>query len=49
MTDLVLPPIYLLPSHLTNDEVRAWKAKIPSLTSDANQAEFIVGKSRRDQ
>lgn len=49
MTDLVLPPIYLLPSHLSDDELRAWEAKIPSLTRNAKEAMFLVGRSKHVQ
>lgn len=43
--ELELPVIYLLPTHLSSDELQQWEEKIPSLTWDAAEASFIVGKS----
>lgn len=45
--DLKLPPVYLLPAHLSADERRKWEEKIPTLTHDASKADFIVGKSKK--
>lgn len=42
------PLIYLLPTHLTSDELRQWEAKVASIarvTHVASEADFIVGKS----
>lgn len=44
--DLQLPPIYLLPAHLSADELQKWEGKIPTLTRDVSKTEFIVGKSK---
>ncbi|ROW08877.1 hypothetical protein VMCG_02803 [Cytospora schulzeri] len=41
---LELPVIYLLPTHLSSDELDEWKENIPNLTRDATEASFIVGK-----
>lgn len=49
MTNLAFPPIYLLSSHLSDEELHTWEEKIPSLTRDASEANFIVGKSRHIQ
>lgn len=43
--ELKLPAIHLLPTHLSSDELNEWYAKIPSLTLNASEASFIVGKS----
>lgn len=40
--------IYLLPTHLTSDEVRRWEDRVASLarvTRVASEADFIVGNS----
>lgn len=42
--DLGLPPIFLLGTRLDADELKKWEEKIPSLTRDVRQAQFIVGK-----
>lgn len=44
--DLQLPPIYLLPTHLSADEIKKWEDKIPTLTRDVDKTSFIVGKSK---
>ncbi|KUI71236.1 DNA polymerase type-X family protein pol4 [Cytospora mali] len=41
---LELPVLYLLPTHLSSDELHDLEEKIPSLTWDASEASFIVGK-----
>ncbi|TPX15125.1 uncharacterized protein E0L32_004683 [Thyridium curvatum] len=47
---LAFPTIYLLPTHLTHDELHEVEEQIPSLTYDANEAEVILGKvSRRER
>jgi hypothetical protein len=47
--ELELPVIYLLPTHLSSDELNEWEEKVPSLTLDASEASFIVGKSMPPQ
>lgn len=40
--------IYLLPTHLTSDEVRLWEektARLARVTRIASEADFIVGNS----
>ncbi|KAJ4389139.1 hypothetical protein N0V93_006601 [Gnomoniopsis smithogilvyi] len=39
-----MPPIFLLGTRLTADELQKWEEKIPTLTRDVRQAQFIVGK-----
>ncbi|KAK7708479.1 hypothetical protein SLS64_006581 [Diaporthe eres] len=45
--DLPTPVIYLLPTHLTSDELRQWEDRVASIarvTQVASEADFIVGK-----
>ncbi|KAJ4424623.1 hypothetical protein N0V82_000755 [Gnomoniopsis sp. IMI 355080] len=42
--DLKLPPIFLLATRLDADELQKWEEKIPTLTRDVREAQFIVGK-----
>lgn len=46
--DPLMPVIYLLPTHLTSDELRQWgdrAASIARVTQVVSEADFIVGKS----
>ncbi|PTB63566.1 hypothetical protein BBK36DRAFT_1182332 [Trichoderma citrinoviride] len=47
--DLLLPRIFLLPTHLEADEARELQARVPSLTQDAREARVIVGKISRPE
>jgi DNA polymerase IV len=43
----ILPPVYLLHTHLPLDELHDWEAKIPSLTYDIKEAQLIIGNIRK--
>lgn len=44
-----LPRIFLLPTHLQDDERRKLEAKIPTLTRDSQEAAVILGKISRPE
>ncbi|PSR79113.1 hypothetical protein BD289DRAFT_476695 [Coniella lustricola] len=47
--DLDLPPLYLLPTHMTAVEAQAWTARLPEPPSDLARVDIVVGKISQRQ
>lgn len=44
--DLDLPPLYLLPTHMTAAEAQAWRARLPEAPGNLAKVDILVGKSK---